>query len=197
MPTHRTHEKKETFYFTTFTCHRWLPLLDRADIYTYLPGWVDQLSSRGLITCGYVMMPNHLHLLIYVDENCKGFNRILGDSKRFMAYEIVSRLKERGEDVLLEKLIDGLQENERAKGKKHQVFRLSFDAKEVIGDKDINKVLDYIHHNPVSGKWNLVDDFRMYPYSSASFYEMEKKGVVKIIDFREVISESSTSDSEG
>ena len=93
MPTHCIHEEKETFYFTTFTCHRWLPLLERAEIHAYLPGWIDQLSSRGLIICGYVMMPNHLHLLLYVTADCKGLNQVLGDGKRFMAYEVVSKLK--------------------------------------------------------------------------------------------------------
>jgi hypothetical protein len=67
---------------------------------------------------------------------------------------------------------DGVQIEERKKGKKHQVFRLSFDAKEVSGDDEIVKVLDYMHHNPVSGKWELVEDFVDYPYSSARYYEL-------------------------
>ena len=114
-----------------------------------------------------------------------------------MAYEIVSRLKKLGEIDLLKKLTDGVQENEKAKGKKHQVFRLSFDAKEVVGEESISKVLDYMHHNPVSGKWNLVKDYTRYAYSSAGFYELGKEGLVKIVDYRNVASESSTSDSEG
>ncbi|MEQ8907263.1 hypothetical protein [Ekhidna sp.] len=197
MPTHCIHEEKETFYFTTFTCHRWLPLLERAEIHAYLPGWIDQLSSRGLIICGYVMMPNHLHLLLYVTADCKGLNQVLGDGKRFMAYEVVSKLKKLKEEAMLGKLEEGVQANERVKGKRHQVFRLSFDAKEVVGDENINKVLDYMHHNPVSGKWNLVEDYTRYPYSSAGFYEKGEVGIVKIVDFRSVISESSASDSEG
>ncbi len=35
--------------------------------------------------------------------------------------------------------------------------------------------LDYIHHNPISGKWNLAESFIEYPYSSASFYEKNLK----------------------
>ena len=27
-----------------------------------------------------------------------------------------------------------------------------------------------MHHNPVKAAWNLVDDFALYPHSSASFY---------------------------
>ncbi len=36
--------------------------------------------------------------------------------------------------------------------------------------------LDYIHYNPVSGKWQLAKDFVEYEHSSASFYEA---GIVK------------------
>ena len=56
---------------------------------------------------------------------------------------------------------DGVQKEESEKGKKHQVFRLSFDAKEVVGDKAIVKVLNYIHHNPVCGKWDRANAFRI------------------------------------
>jgi len=32
--------------------------------------------------------------------------------------------------------------------------------------------LNYIHENPVSGKWKLVDDYVSYDHSSAGFYEL-------------------------
>jgi putative transposase len=31
--------------------------------------------------------------------------------------------------------------------------------------------LDYIHNNPVKGKWQLAKDYLSYHYSSARFYE--------------------------
>jgi hypothetical protein len=33
------------------------------------------------------------------------------------------------------------------------------------------KKLIYMHLNPISGKWNLDDDFLKYSFSSAKFYE--------------------------
>lgn len=67
-------------------------------------------------------MPNHVHLLVYLTPGCKGLNKIIGDSKRFFAYEIVKRLEQKRESNLLDVLKAGVQENERKKGKKHQVF---------------------------------------------------------------------------
>ena len=144
---------------------------------------------------GYVIMPNHLHFLAYVYRDTN-INKALGEGKRFLAYEVVRRLKQTGNDQLLVRLSEDVSGHERCKGKKHQVFRLSFDAKECKGKEEIERVLDYMHRNPVSGKWNLVSDFVEYPYSSARFYEMEEPGDVMISDYRSVYSESLSGDSE-
>ena len=98
---------------------------------------------------------------------------------------------------ILRILRGGVQESERKKGKKHQVFRLSFDAKKLEGENEICRVLDYIHHNPVSGKWSLAEDFVEYPYSSARYYETGVHGHIIVRDYRDISSESSANDSEG
>ncbi len=186
MSTHFQHAEKSTFYFVTFTCYRWLYLIEKTQAYDYLPGWIREMNKRGVINCGYVFMPNHIHLLVYVEDWSKGLNHVLGEAKRFLAYEIVTRLKKQNETEILRVLSNGVQENERKKGKKHQVFRLSFDGKEVVGEEEIYKVLDYIHHNPVSGKWNLADDYLDYEYSSARFYEFGEIGNVEICHYKDV-----------
>ena len=43
---------------------------------------------------------------------------------------------------------------------------------------------NYIHHNPVSGKWNLVSDYTDYEHSSASFYELGIAKNYQVFDFR-------------
>jgi REP element-mobilizing transposase RayT len=197
MTTHIKHFRTRTFYFITFTCNKWLPLIEETGLYNYFPKVVLHLENKGVRLSGYVLMPNHIHLLVYVEATCKSLNRAIGESKRFMAYKIVKRLREAGKENLLKVLAEGVAEGERRKNKKHQVFRLSFDAKQIEGDVQINAILDYIHSNPVKGRWNLVDDYRHYPYSSARFYEEDVEGIVKVWDFRTVASESSVSDSEG
>jgi REP element-mobilizing transposase RayT len=54
----------------------------------------------------------------------------------------------------------------------HQVFKPSFDARLILDEKMLFQKMDYIHNNPVRGKWNLVSDFVLYPHSSAAFYEL-------------------------
>ena len=88
-----------------------------------------------------------------------------------MAYDIIARLTTSGKQSLLNQLKDEVQKNEASKGKKHQVFRLSCDARKCCDMAMLEQKLDYIHHNPVKGKWRLVDDYCDYKHSSASFYE--------------------------
>jgi len=199
MPTHSKHCGLNQFYFVTFTCYKWLPLLEKSVIYDYLPKWIKEINKRGILVCGYVFMPNHIHLLVYIQEQSKGLNHVIGEAKRFLAYEIVSRLNQKKETELLEKLSAGVQKKELIKGKRHQVFRLSFDAKPVEGKVAIHDVLDYIHHNPVIGKWNLVSDYIDYEYSSARFYESREHRKIKIYHFLDApeISEFPTDNSDG
>ena len=93
MSTHITHPNSQSFYFITFTCYQWRSLLEKSLIYDFFPGWISEITKRGVLTCGYVIMPNHIHMLVYVQKNSKGLNHVIGEAKRFLAYEIVSRLK--------------------------------------------------------------------------------------------------------
>jgi len=163
--------------------------------------WFEHLRKEACYVTGYVIMPNHLHVLLFPTQAEKSLNKLVGEGKRFMAYDIVKKLKEQGKIAMLKKLEEGVDENEKKKGKRHQVFRLSFDARKCFSEKMIEQKLDYIHHNPVSGKWNLVNDFAAYEHSSAGFYETENKGLGEVVDYKEldrvvVASESSSSDSE-
>jgi putative transposase len=135
MSTHQIHPDKETYYFLTFTCYKWLPLFEIANIYHYLPFWFEKLKEKGVQLVGYIIMPNHLHLILYVESKSESLNQALAESKRFLAYEIIKRLKASENNELIQTLKEGVQPNERVKGKKHQIFRLSLDAKEISEDR--------------------------------------------------------------
>jgi len=116
-------------------------------------------------------MPNRLHFICFAKEASPPLNNLMSGFKRFFAYDIVKRLESGGNSEILQKLKAGVAPNELMKGKKHQVFQPSFDAKECVDLKMLHQKLDYIHNNPVSGKWSLADDFTNYTHSSARFYE--------------------------
>jgi hypothetical protein len=53
------------------------------------------LSKQDHTVLGYVIMPNHLHLLLYYNGG-KNLNIVIGNGKRFMAYELVRPAKKTG-----------------------------------------------------------------------------------------------------
>jgi len=133
-------------------------------------------------------MPNHVHVLLYFPQMPKSLNTVIGNSKRFMAYEIIKRLEEKKETKLLDLLHSGVKKREAKKGQIHKVFEESFDAKECYSEEFIFQKLSYIHHNPVSKKWNPVTDFTDYAYSSASLYERGIKNYENLVHINDAFA---------
>lgn len=71
-------------------------------------------------------MPNHLHALIEFSATPKKINTIIGDGKRFMAYEIIKRLQKAGKTDTLTRLEKAVAAKGKDKGKNHEVWEESF-----------------------------------------------------------------------
>ncbi len=187
MTTRKLQPNTNTFYFITFTCYEWISLFEITDLYSYIYECFDHLELQKIYNCGYVIMPNHLHMLVYMANTEKTINKIIGESKRFMAYEIVNRLKKLRRLDLLNLLGESVTQHERRKKKKkHNVFRPSEDIKEIMTEKFMRQKLNYMHKNPVSGKWKLVENYLDYIHSSARFYELGEEGVFHVYHYQEI-----------
>ncbi|MGI9544093.1 MAG: transposase [Cyclobacteriaceae bacterium] len=174
MATKFDHSDQYDLYFCTFTCYKWLPLFELTNGYDAVYKWFDYLKKKEIRVVAFVIMPNHLHTILYFPKEGFDLNKSISNAKRFMAYEMVKRLKDMRKVDILQKLKAGLTSREMKKGQKHKVFEASFDAKPVYSEEFFYQKLDYIHSNPVEGKWKLANDFALYEHSSASFYELEK-----------------------
>lgn len=189
MPVRLQHNQNHnSFYFITFTCFKWLQLFKETSAYDTVYKWFNHLYSNNIYVTGYVIMPNHVHVLLYFPQMPASLNTIIGNAKRFMAYEIIKRLEEQKENTLLNLLHGGVKKREAKKGQVHKVFEESFDAKECYSEEFIFQKLEYIHYNPVSKKWNLVNDFSDYEHSSASFYVKGIKKYENIVHIKDVLS---------
>ncbi len=181
------HHTEHSFWFITFTCFEWKPLFEITQSYDVVYKWFEHLKEKQLAdVISFVIMPNHFHAVLNLPQETKAINTIVSNGKRFMDYEIVKRLKGKDKLQLLGELEAAVSEREQKKGQKHKVFKDSFDGKALFTEKFLFQKIDYIHRNPVSGKWKLVNDYADYEHSSASFYEL---GVVKHFEpkhFRDV-----------
>lgn len=73
--------QKAGMYFITFTCHDWLPLIERSDGYAAVCRFFGVLKQKGCIPSAYVIMPNHLHLLVHYTGEAKNLNILVGNGK--------------------------------------------------------------------------------------------------------------------
>ncbi len=197
MSVRKLHTEFNTFYYFTFTCFRWISLFDITDFYNYIYRCFNILKSKRIYTCGYVIMPNHLHSLIYTNNELDTINFIIGETKRFMSYEIVKRLKKVDQKDLLKIMHESVNPNEVQKNKIHNVFEPSADIKQILTENFIRQKLNYMHKNPVSGKWKLVEDYLNYVHSSARFYDLGEKGIYDIIHYEDAMKISAESSAQG
>ena len=170
MPVRREIPYNEGLYFITFTCYKWLPLIEITNSYEIVYRWFDYLKTQNHHVVGYVIMPNHIHVMISFSKTEKSNNKIIGDGKRFMAYDIIKGLEEKELKHILEKLEKAVSGIDKKRGKKHEVWEESFDWKFCETEKFANQKLVYMHNNPCAGKWKLVVDATKYEHSSARFY---------------------------
>jgi len=186
MTVHRK-TNKPGIYFITFTCYAWLPLIETSGGYNTVYNFFRVLTDRKHIVLAYVLMPNHLHLLLHYSGGRETLNTAIGNGKRFMAYEIVRLLEEKKEHLLLQRLQAEVKANDRRRGKKHEVWKNGFDVKECRTEKFLLQKLIYIHENPVRGKWNLCKSSLDYLHSSALFYFNGRQQLFEVKDYREFL----------
>ena len=75
-------ENDEDLYFITFTCYKWLRLIEQINGYDLVYSWFDYLKKQNHRIEGYVIMPNHVHVMIDFSKTDKSINKIIGERKK-------------------------------------------------------------------------------------------------------------------
>lgn len=132
MPSNTRHSTLPSLYFVTFTCRHWLPLFTFTNSYDLVYDWFNYLRvNLAIKTTGCVIMPNHIHCLLFFPTEQFDLSKIIGNGKRFMAYELIKRLKAMNAGNILLRLQEGLTGKQIERGQRQRVFTESFDAKPV------------------------------------------------------------------
>lgn len=160
------HRKSNTYfgkiYFWTATIHNWFSLLDKDESKKLLADYLKQLSDKGLVTVyAFVIMPNHIHL-IWQQNELNGKETPKGSFLKFSSHVFLKELKETGQAHLY---------RVNAANKKHEIWQRDSLGIEIYSRPVAKQKLEYIHFNPVKGRWRLAKNDLEYYYSSARFYE--------------------------
>jgi REP element-mobilizing transposase RayT len=168
-------------YYITFTILGWRKIFNNKKYYNLIYKWFDYIKDAyGNKIHGYVIMPNHLHILIYISDRSPVLSKLIFNVKRFLAYGIVKLLEEGGEYELLKYFYD----NKKKIKAKHKVFEDRYDSLLIQTEKLFLEKLNYIHNNPCQEKWGLAEYPEEYKHSSAANYILNR-GVypVELINF--------------
>ena len=116
-------------FYITITCYKLTALFEITNTYDAVYKWFDHLIEQRHYIIGYVIMPSHVHAIIAFTNTGKSINIIVSNGKRFIAYDLVKRLKEMNSNLILNELNNDLNNTEKKEGKIYGVFETSLIGK--------------------------------------------------------------------
>ncbi len=169
----------EDCFFVTTTCYRWYHLLALTECKEIVSASINFLNQKYKASVlAYVIMPNHLHLILYFNEGNQ-LSTWMRDMKKFTSVKIRQYIESTGDIGLIERL---------RMPRRDQVFKVWEDRFDdvVLNNSELLVIkMDYIHTNPLQAHWNRTDYPEEWRYSSAGFYVLGKQTPVIVTDYRE------------
>ncbi len=149
--------------FFTATIVDWKPLL-KPDINKKIV--VDSLKfmvmNNRIYLYGFVIMPNHIHLLWRMKDGHKLMD-VQRDFLKYTAQQLKFYLMDTDSPMLSQFLKPGAD-------REYQFWQRNSYKTRMYNRQVVEQKLDYIHLNPVQEKWQLADRSEDYYFSSARYY---------------------------
>lgn len=152
--------------FFSATIVNWIQLLKPE---RYKEVIIDSLKymaeNKRIWIYAFVIMPNHIHLLIRMrnDYDLSSFQR---DFLKFTSQSIKADLLKNHPNFL--KPFESKRKDRKYQFWQDRSYTVTMHNRKVLEQK-----LEYIHNNPLTKKWKLVDQAENYNYSSAPYYLQE------------------------
>ena len=158
----------EVIYFYTVAILDWIPLL-RTDKFKQivLNSLIYLVKNEKLIVYGFVIMPNHIHI-IWEMKAMNGKEKPHASFMKFTGHAFLEELRETDNPMLDRFKVERNSRN-------HQFWQKDALPIMTFNRKILEQKLDYTHYNPLQEHWNLVNDPNDYYFSSCSFYELGDK----------------------
>ena len=138
------------------------------------------IKNKGLILYGYVIMTNHLHLIVRSEPG--KLSDTIRDFKKFTATAILEAITNQPEsrrEWMLHRFEWNAAQNQRSGD--NQVWTHENHPEYIYSQRFFDQKLKYIHDNPVRAGW--VDQPEDYVYSSAKTLLLNKPGLLPLADW--------------
>jgi len=152
-------------YFWTDTIKEWKVLLqDDCFKEIIISSWRELVKRRKIAIYGFVIMPNHLHVIWeMLAKNGKEMPH--ASFNKYTSHQFLEILRS-----TIRSEVQRYQE-EDTPVRLHRFWQRDPLAVLMNSRKKVEQKLDYIHLNPLQEKWNLAAQPQDYRWSSAKFYE--------------------------
>ncbi|MCC9065587.1 REP-associated tyrosine transposase [Flavobacterium piscisymbiosum] len=164
-------------HFITSTVVDWIDVFTRQTYRDIVIDCFDYcIKNKGMILYGYVIMSNHIHLIVQSEEG--KLSDLIRDFKKFIAKNILDKIQsspESRKEWMLERFKLAAQKHQR--NKEYQFWQYGNHAEEIYSTAFMWSKLHYIHLNPVRA--GLVAKASDYIYSSAANY-VNNSGLLEI-----------------
>lgn len=166
-------------HFVTFSVVGWIDVFSREQ---YKEMFVESLQycqeKKGLVLYAWVIMTNHVHLIISSNEN--KIESIVRDIKKYTSKQIIKAIQENTGESRSEWMLNifnytGKNNNNN---KEYQFWKQDYHPIELDTAEKMKQRLDYLHENPVRS--GLVWEAWHYKYSSAIDYYSNGAGLLHI-----------------
>lgn len=167
-------------YFVTDTVVDWVDIFSRPRYKNII---IESLQycqgQKGLLIYAWVLMTNHLHMIVGANEENK-VSDIMRDFKKYTSKEILRVLKTDIQESRREWMLNRFEYAGRNDKKitNYRFWQEGNDAQEIFLQDYFNQKLNYIHQNPVRAE--IVNNPEDYRYSSAIDYA-GGKGLLNVI----------------
>jgi REP-associated tyrosine transposase len=142
----------------------------------FVDALTDVRKSTGFLLIGWVLMPEHFHLLLR-PESADATSRIMQRLKSRAATGILKHLRENQDRSWCRKTLARLALPPTVHDESHhRVWQRRFYPYGIYSQKKQLEKLDYIHNNPVTRR--LVGSPGEWPWSSWRFYFLEDTSLI-------------------
>ncbi|MCG6201392.1 REP-associated tyrosine transposase [Psychromonas antarctica] len=152
-------------HFITLTVLHWIPVFTRPETVAIILDSLSFLMREGLKVHAYVILENHLHLIVQSEQLDKDITRF----KSFTAQQLLAYLKQHNVKTILEQL--AFYKKAHKSDREYQFWQEGVHPELIQNEAMMLQKIEYIHHNPV--KRGFVDLPEHWRYSSARDYQGE------------------------
>ena len=158
-------------HFVTLTVLHWIPVFTRPATVDIILDSLRFLMAEGLKVHAYVILENHLHLVVQSEQLGNDLARL----KSYTARQLITYLKQHRVTAILDQL--AFYKKAHKDDRDYQFWQEGIHPEMIQNESMMKQKIEYIHQNPV--KRGYVDCAKHWRYSSARDYEGEE-GLIDI-----------------